>query len=191
MKNATFLSRIGAYLIDSLILSPAALLIFLGAHFSLGLGVSIRILFIPAWFIYTVYFIALRGQTIGKKAMDIKVVRCDGRPVDRTTAMARSAIDLGFSVATGMAFLSNYFETVATALAPGTEYSSLSLLEKINLMGAGSAVGFAVFLNYASYAYTIAQIISFYVNSQNRAIHDLVAGTRVIQADVLAADAAI
>ena len=57
-----------------------------------ALGMVVGMLSILVAFVYFVYFEGTSGQTLGKKAMDIKVVREDGKKVTYREAIIRNVI---------------------------------------------------------------------------------------------------
>lgn len=142
---------------------------------SFELALLIKIVILPASFIYSVYFLTLRGQTIGKKGMDLKVVRMDGGQVTRQEAMLRGMVDLTFALAIGLHGVFIAFMTLQSRAAPQ------GFVEAVQVLGAGSGQGFGQFASYLSLLYVIAQIICFFATPERRAIHDLIAGTRVIR----------
>lgn len=92
--------RFVALLIDSVILWIIAWVLgFLFGGYNTGFYMSPRFAFsgwaIVVFIIYIAYFTYLegtRGQTIGKRAMGIKVVREDGRPMDIEAAFIRNIL---------------------------------------------------------------------------------------------------
>lgn len=81
---AGFWRRLGAALIDGLILFAVSL--------TIGLFVNTVLL---TWIIsiaYYVYFIGSRGQTPGKMAFKIQVVRMDNLPMTYRTALLREVV---------------------------------------------------------------------------------------------------
>lgn len=107
-----------------------------------------------------VYFGAMhasRGQTVGKIACKMKVVKQDGSPIDSGIAFRRSLFYAGPQV----------IASIGGALA---------------VMAAGMAGAVVIMiLSGAVMAYGLANVISALVDSdQQRALHDRLAGTRVI-----------
>ena len=54
---------------------------------------------------YEVLMTANRGQTLGKMAVSIKVIRLDGRPLDLTSAMRRYSPAIALALLGGIPFL--------------------------------------------------------------------------------------
>ncbi len=95
--NIGFWLRVGAYLLDSLILFAINLVLSSIKLGSLGILVGI---------IYFVYFwTRQQGQTLGHKVLKIRVVREDGKPIDITTAVIRYIGYIVSGVVIGLGFL--------------------------------------------------------------------------------------
>ncbi len=83
-----------AFLFDAAIRLGMAMLALLGLAGlgELGIGLVLIAWFLLEW-LYPVFFeVAMQGQTPGKRAFGIAVVRCDGGPVDWTAAMVRNLL---------------------------------------------------------------------------------------------------
>jgi uncharacterized RDD family membrane protein YckC len=101
LNHATILRRFGAQVIDRLviglpILVPSMLYVATGEGeeppFWLNL-VNVSILFV-VFFYEAVMMQVTRGQTLGKKAVNIRVVRVDGSPISGGQAWGRSMLRL-------------------------------------------------------------------------------------------------
>jgi uncharacterized RDD family membrane protein YckC len=83
--------RLVAYLIDGIILS--VLTSGTGYSFNAGSGPSMPFSFGSGLVINGLYFVLLwtywNGQTVGKRLMNLKVVKEDGSPIDLQTAILR------------------------------------------------------------------------------------------------------
>ncbi len=108
---ASFPKRLAAAIIDGIILAFAniPLTIFLGVLFGIDNNSPV---FQPASLLpmvlgwgYYVYFIGSRGQTPGKMAMKIKVVKADGTKLDYLSAFLREVIGKFIS---GVVFVIGY-----------------------------------------------------------------------------------
>lgn len=95
--NIGFWPRVGAYLLDGLII--LAIQIILGLLRLSGLGILVGI-------IYFIYFWTQKnGQTLGDKVLGIRVVREDGKPIDITTGVIRYIGYIVSSLVIGLGFL--------------------------------------------------------------------------------------
>ena len=187
MKPTTFGQRLGAYFIDILVLLPLGLAPVVVAFVSPQMGVFLRVLITPLGFAYAVYFIAKRGQTIGKRSMKIKVVRSDGSEVGMRDAVLRSLIDLFFAVALG---ISSFVASMTILAQQGDSEKAMGFAPIVQLLNAGQNEGFGQVVSILSIVYAMAQLICFFATPERRFIHDLVANTRVIQTPSIVDDAA-
>lgn len=96
-EYADFWTRFAALLIDFLILLiPSALVGYGGRYFG-GLVVA----FVYHWLLVAYW----NGQTVGKRALNIRVMRRDGSPVDVGVAAVRSAMRIVSGIPFGLGFL--------------------------------------------------------------------------------------
>ncbi|MCJ7932893.1 MAG: RDD family protein [Chryseobacterium sp.] len=151
-----FWTRIWALLIDSIILGIFGfILTALFKNFFISLGSEGKLI---GWFIALAYFSLLnstlnKGQTIGKKMMNIQVVDCTGQFISLKTSFIRALIF------TAPFFLNGY-------KIPGlTPFSVLTIIQSILIMTLGIGI-----------------IVFYIANKETRqSVHDLVAGTYVVQ----------
>jgi uncharacterized RDD family membrane protein YckC len=110
-ESASVMSRVGARLLDVL-LQGIILVVFgtgaaaLGSGNAGGLGdvlvgISYFIFFVVILLYHPFFEVFRGGQSPGKSAVDIRVIRTDGRPVRVREAMLRSAADLVEVYSTG------------------------------------------------------------------------------------------
>ncbi len=187
MKPTTFGQRLGAYLLDVIILFPLGLTPIVAAYVSPELGVVLRLLMTPLGFLYAIYFIANRGQTIGKRLMKIKVVRIDENAVSVRDAFMRGLIDFAF--AAGLS-ISSFVAGMSILSQRGDDAGTLLFKEIVDLLNAGQNEGTGQVISILSIVYAIAQLICFFSNPERRFIHDLVANTKVVQLSPRSDDAA-
>ena len=120
---ATWLSRVGAQLIDGLIIGIGALILFLPIGAALGVagasdsdtGIAAAIAAALLW-VACVAIIAIlyapilmartNGKTLGRMAMNIRVVKTNGEPVTFGFAMLREVVvkSIGFGIAGSFTF---------------------------------------------------------------------------------------
>lgn len=81
MKYATFAQRFSAMLIDAFLFMPISLLILIFAPTSKTLENGDTVLMSVSFLAYTLYGHSRYGQTIGKYAMGIRVVRTSGERI--------------------------------------------------------------------------------------------------------------
>jgi uncharacterized RDD family membrane protein YckC len=107
-------TRFGANLLDGLIVAGAVYLPIIvgamignagtgtnepGSEAAVGVGVMIAVVGFVVWLGFTIKFMAANGQSIGKKATGIKVVRRDGSPaaVSRVILL-RNVVNMALSL---------------------------------------------------------------------------------------------
>ncbi len=76
-----FLVRVGIYILSGMILS------FFGMF---GLGVFLIMAFLLEWLYPVVFEVLWKGQTLGKRALGLRVLMSDGRPVTWSASLMRS-----------------------------------------------------------------------------------------------------
>jgi uncharacterized RDD family membrane protein YckC len=84
-------------LIDVLVLIIPSILLGYGSRYFGGLVVA----FVYHWLMIAYW----NGQTLGKRALNIRITRPDGAPVDLGVAAARSAMRLVSGIPLGLGFL--------------------------------------------------------------------------------------
>lgn len=87
--------RFAGALIDGIVTGIAGLILVRGRYYGVVIDFLYHWLLIAYW----------GGQTLGKKALGIKITRPDGSPVDLGTAAARSAMRIVSGLALALGFL--------------------------------------------------------------------------------------
>lgn len=166
-ESAGNIKRLAAYAIDwyitsLLVMAPVALLYSIETG-KKALAIDIGLLSLPyaniAFVIglilsvyYLVYSPLKTGQTLGKKALSIKVVKMDGNDIDLKTMLIREIVGVMFTVST-------YFHEIV-AMMMNMPYSN--------------------YIAYAFMAVLVVSIIMAIIKPEKRMIHDYLAGTKVI-----------
>lgn len=173
MRYAGFWPRFAAIVVDLIVLAPVIALSFwtLTASRTTALLSELSIAF--AFAFYNIYFVGRWGQTIGKMALKIRVVRLDGGEAGFKRALYRHAVDLAFSVATSA--LTIYALTSVTE----HEYSMLVFNERLELVESKTGAWPDV-VNWLSFAWVMSELVVLLLNEKRRALHDYIAGTVVI-----------
>lgn len=94
---ADFWSRLGAYLLDALILLIPGLIVSFAVPFIGPLAVY----FLYDWLMHAYW----DGQTLGKRVVNIRVTRPDGRPIDSGVSAARAAMEIVSGFPLGLGYL--------------------------------------------------------------------------------------
>ena len=100
MRYAGFWPRLGALVVDMIVTAPLIWLSFWSLSTSQAWAVLIEILLTGLIAFYDIYFIGRWGKTIGKMALNIKVVALDGSNAGFDRAFYRQSVDMGFSIIT-------------------------------------------------------------------------------------------
>jgi uncharacterized RDD family membrane protein YckC len=129
---ATWLSRVGAQLIDGLIIGIGALVLFLPIGAALGVagasdsdtGIGAAIVGLLFWVLCVTIIAVLyaplmmartNGKTLGRMAMNIRVVKTNGEPITFGFAMLREVVvkSIGFGIAGSFTFgLANLLDSL-------------------------------------------------------------------------------
>ncbi len=163
-KYKTFFPRLVALLIDSFIMLPLAILDdwFHQAEYPpvfFYIWIPLSSVIFP---FYTIIMHGLYGQTLGKMAMNVKVLDVTEEPIKFKQAIVRDIPQLIFNIGTiylGIAFLGQSPEAENVKMAYGT---------------------FGVF----AMVWGLADISTFFLNEKRRALHDFVAGTVVVKTNL-------
>jgi uncharacterized RDD family membrane protein YckC len=140
-----------------------------------GAGPKAALLNLPLfpYFLYVVLLIAWRGQTLGKLALGIKVLRADGSPPGFGTALRRSAPDILWAV---LALFANFraFDALDLGtLAAGDYLSIAEAMEKADPRIGWVTLGAALW--YA------ADVLRLLITPERQSLHDALAGTLAVQ----------
>ena len=175
MNYATFWQRFAALWIDAFVLLPVVILQFWLESFSRTVAL---ILVAPMGVVYLAYTIcghARFGQTVGKYAMDIRVVRTNGERIGWREAWLRSSVDIGFSVLGAIASF------IALNTITDLDYASVGWLQRAKNLNALEPA-WAGRVSTASQIWVWSELIVMLFNKRRRALHDFIAGTIVANA---------
>jgi uncharacterized RDD family membrane protein YckC len=172
MKYATFGQRFLASLIDFIVLLPLTFLHEWIASFG---KVSAALIAIPVQLAFPAYCIWLHarsGQTLGKSALVIRVVRKTGERIGWREAWLRSSVDVVLSVMFVLGAL------YAIATIPAAEFSGN--WEERALALAAHEPGWMKWVMAVSTIWYWSEMFIMLTNKERRALHDYLAGTVVV-----------
>jgi len=119
-QYATLLRRFGALFVDNIIIGipfqilsfagQAAAIMFKNAWLQIAISLVLMLVAMAANIVYEALMVRRNGQTVGKMALKIKVVRMDGGPVSNREAWMRPVVRL-FA---GMLCAADYFPAFFT-----------------------------------------------------------------------------
>jgi uncharacterized RDD family membrane protein YckC len=122
---------------------------------------------------YEVYLVQATGATLGKRALDLKIVTVDGLPVGWQEAFMRYLPTFLLGVLAQIITLSVVLNMDADY------YEGLSWLERLGELGNEDS-SLSSIHQTANFSWIVADIIVFFVTPNRRALHDLIAKTVVI-----------
>ena len=124
------------------------------------------------WF-YTFHFHAATGQTIGKRALGIRVIRLDGSRIGPVDSFKRSFVDLIF------ALIWTFGSIWGVSQLSASQFTSAGWLQQQEFIQ-NAQPSFITWVDIASQIWIWSEVIIMLFNRQRRAIHDFVAGTIVV-----------
>ena len=178
MTYSTFGRRLGAYLIDFLLLSPLfALQIWASGH-SISMAILSAVLVSVAFIGYRVYCHAIWGQTVGKRVVKLRVLRLSGEAIGWRESLLRSSVEMLFTGLTLSAQL------IALATIPTAEFAGLDTMQRESNLQVYTPAWSSHVMTLSGIWY-IASLITLFVNDQRRTLHDFIAGTVVAGAEAV------
>jgi uncharacterized RDD family membrane protein YckC len=174
MEYGGFWRRVGASLLDALILSPLGLALFVGISYTHLAYLYYSVPSVVIFLIYDVYLVAKYGGTPGKRILGMRITNLDGTPVSLKTAFIRYSPVFVFTVLSSIA-------SVFTSLnLGGIGFEELSYIEKLGALGT-HAPSWNEPVTWITQAWYIVGAITLAANSRKRAVHDFIAGTVVLR----------
>ncbi len=167
-KYRTFWPRFWAGFVDGLVFLPVSLFNNYLSTPARGptILISWAIVSYSAYWLYSVLLHARYGQTVGKRAMHVKVMDVsEGRIPSLKQAFLRDVAYIAINTASLVYFI---YLVVAHKYVNGTE--------QINGLP-------GMILTFASFGWFLLEVITMLTNSKRRAIHDLIAQTVVVKVD--------
>jgi uncharacterized RDD family membrane protein YckC len=174
MKYANFWQRFGAILIDGFVLLPFSLLHYWLQSFSRTIAMILVVPMAAAYCAYTIYGHARFGQTVGKYAMHIRVVRTNGERIGWREAWLRSSVDIGFTIPWVIALF------IALAAISDQDYASVSRRQRTRNLNALKPT-WDGWVSKADQIWFWSELIVMLFNKRRRALHDFIAGTVVTE----------
>jgi len=173
---ASFWQRLGAHLLDFLILAPLLAFSFWGSEQSRFFYAYYLVPSIIFGLWYHAYLVKRYGGTPGKLIVGIKIVRLDGDRVGYREALFR------YSVLLVLATISQVAYAQAPTLMTDTEYFALDWQGKIMRMQE-LAPSWLESITLITNIWVWGEFLVMLTNKKRRAIHDFIAGTVVVRAN--------
>lgn len=178
MTYSSFGRRLGAYLIDFLLLSPLFALQYWAGGQSISIVVLVGVLGSVAFIVYRVYCHAIYGQTVGKRVVKLRVVRLSGEAIGWRESLLRSSVEMLF---TGLVISA---QLIALAAIPAAEFTGLDTVQRNSNLQVYTPAWSSHVVTLSGIWY-IASLIALFVNDQRRTLHDFIAGTVVAGAEAV------
>jgi uncharacterized RDD family membrane protein YckC len=176
MTYAGFWRRLGALLLDFIILIPTLGIYYWGnTHYRLFYPYA----FLPNLFFslfYNVYLVRRLGGTPGKRLAGLKICKLDGSDIGYREAMLRYLPELLMTSLLSIGY------SYAALNVTDTEYTSLSVHDRDLRLAASTPIWYdPVQIVYLLWVW--GELIVMLTNKKRRALHDFIAGTVVILRD--------
>jgi|ERR1017187_4240231 uncharacterized RDD family membrane protein YckC len=173
LRYAGFWPRLGALLLDLLIMMPIIALTFWGET---RYRLFALYYFVPSTLVglfYSVYLVRRFGGTPGKLIVGIRIRKLDGGPVGYREAFLRYLPDFVFTLLTSVALILPLLQ-----MTDG-EYQSLAFVER-TMRIAKLAPSWYKPLQIVQQVWVWGELVVLLTNSKRRALHDFIAGTVVV-----------
>lgn len=170
-----FWRRVGAAILDALIMMPMGILLFFLMYTSSRAYLYYALPSTLVSLFYYVYLVRRFGGTPGKRIIGMRITMADGSPVTTNAALKRYAPFLVLQVLSIIAMIQATF-------VPVEGYESMNFIEKMQTLQR-SAPGWNGLLTAITYIWWIATLITLVANPRKRAAHDFIAGTVVLRTD--------
>jgi uncharacterized RDD family membrane protein YckC len=169
-----FWRRVGAAILDSLILLPMGMLLFFLMYQTSRAYLYWALPSVLISLFYYVYLVQRFGGTPGKRIAGMRITMADGSPITAQAAMKRYAPLFALQLLSLFAMIQ--------ASRPVEGYESMGFLEKMQTLQQG-APGWNGAITALTYIWWLGTIITLIANSRKRAAHDFIAGTVVLRTD--------
>jgi uncharacterized RDD family membrane protein YckC len=171
-KYQTFWHRLFAGILDGLVFIPLGIVAAcLPEDGEMKIQIAVDMLFTILWTLYVVIGHGKYGQTLGKKAMKIKVFDISEHGlIGYKRAFLRESISFFISIGVSIYFI-----------------ATVGHLTKKELLESGSYENFGW---YVSSIWFLVEIITTLTNKKYRAVHDFIAGSVVIRLNAKEANVA-
>jgi uncharacterized RDD family membrane protein YckC len=172
IRYAGFWSRFVAGLIDAVVWLPLIVLALWLDGISYA-GAVISALVGPAILIpYNVGLVGIYGGTLGKLMRGLRVRQVNGAPVTWANAWRRSSVDILFSVSGAI------FTLIALTRINPEVYFDAGWQSRSEMLG--KAIPATQWFYWASFFWTLSELVTLLSNKKRRALHDFIGGTVVV-----------
>jgi uncharacterized RDD family membrane protein YckC len=173
MRYAGFWPRLGAMLVDGLVMAPFVALSFWAWSQPRSVALAMEIPLVFAFAAYNIFFVGRWGMTVGKCVFRIKVVSLGGERAGYLRAFRRHAVDFALSAAQCA------LTVVALMSVAEHEFNALAFGHRLDLLGQRTGAASDV-LDGVYLAWALSELVVLLLNEKRRALHDYLAGTVVV-----------
>jgi uncharacterized RDD family membrane protein YckC len=172
-EYGAFWPRVGALVLDSLILSPLAILMVVLVLYTSDPFLYYAVPSLAISLVYNVWLVRRFGATPGKRILKMRIVMSDGAPVTLAAATVRYAPAF---VLHAVAFLA----WIVASRHVGSDYDTMGYIRKMQTLHKHQPSWYGI-QAAVTWIWWIGTAITLAANRRNRAIHDFVAGTVVVR----------
>jgi uncharacterized RDD family membrane protein YckC len=173
MTYAGFWRRLGAGIIDFSIWIPLWVIQGRLSSYSKTLAIVLSAATCLVYAAYQIYFHSRWGQTLGKMALGIRVMKLSGESIGVREAVIRSSVDLILTMFWIVGI------TIAYLNLPDSEFYQMDWVER-NIKLNELAPSWMSWQEYLSNGWYWSEVVVILFNEKKRALHDFLAGTVVI-----------
>lgn len=178
LEYAGFWRRVAAHLIDAVVMGLALFAIVLFTSGDNSNSLYLMTLIVPGALsiVYQLYLTSKYGATLGKIAMDVKIVRQDGGPIGFTHANLRY---LPYAIFGVIAVLGN-IDALNNVPIPSIFFEH-TWTERGKILQHYQPA-WAALSTVASILFVLVDVVALLVSKQKLSMHDRIGGTMVIKA---------
>ncbi len=174
LEYGGFWIRVGAVIIDTIILIPVGVLNAFAMFWSRSFAIGSFALGLLVTAFYWIYLVQRFGGTPGKRILSMRVAMQDGSPITMAAAIVRYAPTYVLTTISSVASLVGLFG-VSSA-----DFESQGILGRLQVYGA-SQPAWGQWVGYVLWLWLLTTAIVMLCNNRRRALHDYIAGTVVLR----------
>lgn len=174
LRYAGFWPRLGALLLDMVIMLPLSAMAFWGSQRYRLFDLYSLVPNTLFGLFYSVYLVRRFGGTPGKLIVGVRICKVNGEPVGYREAILRYFPEFVLGLLMSIALLTSAFHM------SDTEYHTLSFMERAKRMVELAPPWFKP-LQIVQNIWVWGELIVLLTNRKRRALHDFIAGTIVIR----------
>ncbi len=171
---AGFWVRVGAKILDFIVLLPVMGLVFYFNSLSRTASIDILIPNLLFSLAFEVVLVKTYGGTPGKLIMGLKIIQKNGDNINWKASFYRFSVEFFISI------LGAYVLFLTLNLIDDSTYASLGFLKRNQLMSTINPIPMKI-QSWTNMAWLISGVIVLISNARKRTTHDFIAGTVVIK----------